>query len=90
MKKDDTVFLRHILDAIARIEMYSQDVSYKQFMQTPLIQDGIIRNLEIIGEASRNMSGELRAQHPAVPWNRIIGLRNRITHGYFNIILDIV
>ena len=90
MKKDDTVYLRHILDAIEKIEGYLKSVSAEQFLQDRLLQDGVVRRLEIIGEASRNLSDELRQKHPEVPWGQIIGLRNRITHAYFNVDLHIV
>jgi len=90
MKKDDTVYLRHILDAIQQIEDYLKGVSFEQFFQQRLLQDGAVRQLEIIGEASRNLSHELRQRNPKVPLSQIIGLRNRITHAYFNVNLQIV
>lgn len=89
-KKDDAVYLRHILDAITQIELYLQGVSQERFLQTKLLQDGVVRQLEIIGEASRNISNELRQQHPEVPWSQIIGLRNRVIHAYFNVSVEIV
>ncbi|HSD57819.1 MAG TPA: DUF86 domain-containing protein [Methanotrichaceae archaeon] len=90
MKKDDKVFLQHILDAMARIEQYLEGVSIEQFMQNGLIQDGVVRQLEIIGEASRNLSPDLCQSHPEVEWRQIIGLRNRIAHAYFSIDLEII
>jgi uncharacterized protein with HEPN domain len=85
MKKDDSVYLHHILAAIERIEEYSEGVSLQKFLNTGIIQDGVVRQLEIIGEASRNLSAELVQSHPEVPWSEIIGLRNRIAHAYYNI-----
>lgn len=90
MKKDDAVYLRHIADAIARIEEYLRGVSAAQFLARTLLQDGVVRQLEVIGEAGRNLSDEFRQQHPEVPWNQIIALRNRVIHAYFEIDLDIV
>jgi uncharacterized protein with HEPN domain len=90
MKKDDTVYLRHILDAIEQIQDYLKGVTAEQFLQKRLLQDGVVRRLEIIGEASRNLSDELRQRHPGVPWRQIISLRNRITHAYFDVDLHIV
>lgn len=90
MKKSDTVYLHHILDAIEQIETYIAGISYEQFLQERLIQDGVIRQLEIIGEASRNLSSQFRDQHPRIPWRQIIGLRNRVIHAYFDINLDII
>jgi uncharacterized protein with HEPN domain len=55
-----------------------------------LIQDGVVRQLEIIGEASRNLSSEFREQQAEIPWRQIIGLRNRVIHAYFEINLTII
>jgi uncharacterized protein with HEPN domain len=90
MKKNDTVYLQHILEAIGQIETYTTGVSYKQFLQERLLQDGVVRQLEIIGEASRNLSSDFRDRHPKIPWRQIIGLRNRVIHAYFEINLDII
>jgi uncharacterized protein with HEPN domain len=90
MSKHDTVYLNHILDAINQIESYTADLSYETFSEDRLIQDGVIRQLEIIGEACRALSPEFRAQHPDPPWNQIMGLRNRLIHAYFDINLGII
>ncbi|VVB69177.1 Uncharacterised protein [uncultured archaeon] len=90
MKKDDSVYLHHILAAIERIETYSEGVSFQGLLQTEILQDGVVRQLEIIGEASRNLSSDLIRRHPEVPWGEIIGLRNRIAHAYYNIDLGVV
>ena len=70
MKRDDSAYLKHILDAILQIEEYVRGVSLEQFKQTKLVQDGVIRELEIIGEASRNISIELCQSHPEMHENR--------------------
>lgn len=88
--KSDTVYLKHIWDAINQIETYVDSLDYSQFEQTRLIQDGVIRQLEIIGEASRNLSDEFRDQHAELPWRQIIGLRNHLIHAYFDIDLGII
>lgn len=88
--KDDTVYLRHILDAIEQITEYVEGISAEQFLFNRLVQDGVVRQLEIIGEASRNLSDEFCQQHPDVPWSQIIALRNRITHAYFDVNLRVV
>ncbi len=90
MKRNDAVYLAHILDAINQIEIYTADLSYSQFLRTRLVQDGVIRQLEIIGEASRNLSDEFRTQHSDLPWQQIISLRNRLIHAYFDVNLGIV
>ncbi|NPV63062.1 MAG: DUF86 domain-containing protein [Methanotrichaceae archaeon] len=71
MKKDDSVYLKHILAAIERIEAYSEGVSFQEFQQTEIVQDGVIRQLEVIGEAARNLSADLCRGHPEVPWGEI-------------------
>ncbi len=90
MKRNDTVYLSHIWDAITQIEIYTAGLSYDQFSRTRLVQDGVIRQLEIIGKASRNLSDDFRDQHSELPWLQIIGLRNRLIHAYFEVNLGII
>lgn len=90
MSKHDVVYLHHILDAINQIESYTTDLSYEEFFENRLVQDGVVRQLEIIGEACRNLSEDLRSRHPDLPWTQIIGLRNRLIQAYFDINLGIV
>lgn len=90
MKKDDTVYLRHILDGIQQIQDYVQGLSTERFLHDKLLQDGVVRQLEIIGEASRNLSAEFRQTCVEVPWSQIIALRNRIIHAYFDVNLRVV
>jgi uncharacterized protein with HEPN domain len=73
--KDDAVYLRHILDAVAKVEHYTAG-GRDAFFADPMIQDAVLRNLEIIGEAVRNLSPDLRRRHPEVPWRSITALRN--------------
>lgn len=87
--KDESVYLRHILDAIKKIQFYTTG-GRKEFFQNTLIQDAVIRNLEIIGEAVRNLSVEFRRRHPEVPWRSITALRNVLIHEYFGVELEIV
>lgn len=90
MKKNDSFFLGHILDAIQQIREYTLGVSEDQFYTNRLVQDAVFRQMEIIGEACRNISMELRNQHPKIPWHEMMGMRNRLIHAYFNISLEIV
>lgn len=87
--KDESVYLKHILDAIEKIESYTTG-GRKTFFQNTMVQDAVIRNLEIIGEAVRNLSLEFRRRHPEVPWRSITALRNVLIHEYFGVELEIV
>ena len=88
MKRDETVYLQHILDAIARIEEYLQEVDEEVFQKRYLIQDGVIRQLEIVGEAVKHLSDEVRDQYPDVPWQDIAGMRDKLIHDYFGVDID--
>jgi uncharacterized protein with HEPN domain len=88
MKRDESVYLRHILDAISKIDSYLQNVTEENFMQQSLIQDGVIRKLEIIGEAVKRMSINLRSQNPDIPWQDIAGMRDKLIHDYFGVDIE--
>jgi uncharacterized protein with HEPN domain len=87
--KGDRVYLRHLLDAIEKIEAYVV-VGPDIFMATSHWQDAVIRQLEIIGEATKRLSQDLRAQHRKVPWRRIAGLRDVLIHDYMGVDLAAV
>lgn len=87
--KDDRVSLAHIRDAIARIESYTQGGREAFFADTKT-QDAVIRNLEVIGEAVKNLSADLRVTHPEMPWTRIAGMRDVLIHDYFGVRLETV
>jgi len=82
--KSDAVYLQHILDAIHKIESYVM-VGRDVFMSTSHWQDAVIRQFEIIGEATKGLSRNLRSRHPEVPWQRIAGLRDFLIHEYFDV-----
>ncbi|MDQ1262885.1 MAG: hypothetical protein QG575_2066 [Euryarchaeota archaeon] len=90
MKKDDSVYLHHIIDAFLQIEGYTDGVSYEEFLSNRLLQDGVIRQLEVMGEAARNLSEGLLNEYPKIPWRQMISLRNRMIHAYFNVNLQII
>ena len=89
-ERSETDFLRDILEATARILTYTAKMNYEQFWDDTKTQDAVVRNLEIIGEATKNLSTQLRATYPNVPWNGMAGIRDRLIHGYFGVNYDIV
>jgi len=89
-RRYDTVYLSDILDAIEQIETYLEGVSYDAFFQERMRQDATVRQLEIIGEASRRLSQPLQDRHPEIPWQDIIGMRHKIAHDYFEIDIRVV
>lgn len=88
MKRDETVYLQHILDAIAKVEEYLEGVDEPAFSQNTLIQDGVIRQLQIVGEAVKQLSDDLRDKYPAIPWQDIAGMRDKLVHDYFGVDVD--
>lgn len=85
MKKGSTIFIAHILESIDLIEKYLEGVTEEQFHSSTEKQDLIVRRLEIIGEAVKNLPHELKEKYPAIPWKKIAGMRDIITHQYFSI-----
>ena len=87
--KDDALYFHHILEAIDRIRSYTSGGpdAFRRDLKT---QDAVIRNLQIIGEASKKVSVEARTLHPEIPWKDMAGMRDRIVHDYFGVSLDIV
>ena len=91
MKKvDDTARLGHIYDAICRVETYISGIDKSTFLSNGMMQDAIIRQIEIIGEATRNISAELLEKHPELPWFEMRGIRNKIVHDYLEKNTDVI
>jgi uncharacterized protein with HEPN domain len=85
--KDDRLYLTHILERIDRIRVHTSG-GYEIFMAQDIIQDAVLRNLEVIGEAVKQISAELREQSPQIPWRRIAGMRDVLVHNYMGVDLD--
>ena len=89
MNPRDRLFLTHILDAISEIEAYTT-AGRNEFMEDRKTQSAVVRQLEIIGEAVKNVSKELTTSETAIPWREIAGTRDRLIHAYFSVDLDAV
>lgn len=87
--KDDRVYLGHILEAIQDIEQYAS-TGRDAFMTDRMRQDALIRKLEVIGEAVKNLSEQTKQRRPETPWRRIAGMRDRLSHDYFGVDLALV
>jgi uncharacterized protein with HEPN domain len=90
MRRDDAVYLRHILDAIDKIEEYSAGMDRAAFQASPMTQDAVIRQLEIIGEATKRLSQGLRSASVSVPWQDIGGMRDKLIHDYMGVDVETV
>lgn len=90
MKKNDSVYLRHILNSIERIEEYTEGMEKDDFLSSNLVQDGTIRQIEIIGEATKNLSKNIREKYSQISWSDIAGMRDRLIHHYFGVNLNAV
>lgn len=88
--KDNTIFLKHILDSICKIERYLQNFDFEKFKNDEEKIDAVVRNVEIIGEASNNLTRDFRSNNTSVEWRKIIATRNRIIHGYAMVDLEII
>jgi len=87
--KDERLYLSNIQECIERIEEYTQ-AGKEEFMRTKMIQDAVIRNFEIIGEATKRLSPNLRSKYSDVPWQQMAGLRDVLIHDYLKVNLNLV
>jgi len=85
--KDDKLYLIHITECIGRIESYITG-GREEYMASTLIQDAILRNFEVIGEAAKHVSQDFRQRHPDIPWKRVAGFRDVLIHDYIGVDLD--
>ncbi|MBI3579929.1 MAG: DUF86 domain-containing protein [Ignavibacteriales bacterium] len=88
MQRDDSAYLKHIRDAILKIEGYTRKVSASSFKKDTLIQDAVIRQVEIIGEATKRLSARIRSNNSDVPWDDIAGMRDKLIHDYFGVDIE--
>jgi uncharacterized protein with HEPN domain len=88
--KKDRVYLTHILDAISDIEKFMKGVSEVEFFENREKQYAVLRALEIIGEATKNLSNELKTQSAGIHWKNIAEMRDKLIHAYFGVNLPLV
>lgn len=89
-KRDPDLLIEDMLASIRKIERYTSGMSQELFLQDEKTIDAVVRNLEILGEATRQLPEDFAVQHSDVPWRQIAGLRNRIVHDYFGLDLEII
>ncbi len=88
MKKDPKIFLKDILKSTEKIEKYTHKLTRKEFFQKDETQDAVIKRLEIIGEAVKNIPGKIRNKYSIIPWKKVAGMRDILIHEYFGINLE--
>lgn len=89
-KRDWILLFEDILESIYKIENYTKELSFDDFAVNTLVIDGVIRNIEIIGEASKNIPSEIQEKFSDIPWKKLKGIRNRIIHEYFKVDITII
>jgi len=92
--KSDQVFIQHILEEIIFLLAESKSLTYEEFLKNPVLRRAAARSLEIIGEAVKNISNDLKKKHKDIEWRKIAGMRDKIIHYYFgvnwNILWDVI
>jgi len=88
MKRNPEIFLQHILESIKLIEKYIKGKTKNDFLSIVDLQDKVIRRLEIIGEAVKNLPDEIKGKYPDIPWKQIAGMRDKLIHQYFGIDIE--
>jgi uncharacterized protein with HEPN domain len=86
----DELYLGDIVEAIERIVAYLAGFSYEQFLEDTKVQDAVLRNLQIVGDASKKVSLTVRRAHPELPWRQMSGMRDKVVHEYFGLDYRIV
>ena len=89
MKRHPETFIEHILECLELIEEYTQGITKEDFINSVQLQDAVIRRIEIIGEAVKNLPVETKINYPDIPWKEIAGMRDVLIHGYFGVDLEL-
>jgi len=88
--RDDSVYIGHIRDACEQIRSYLKGVSEEEFLSTPLVQDAVVRQIQVIGEATKRLSPGFRSATSEIPWSDIAGMRDKVVHDYMGVDLEAV
>jgi len=88
--KQDEVFVKHILDEINFLMNKSKDLEYEGLIKDEILKRAFVRSLEVIGEATKNVSLEFKEKHPDIEWRELTGLRDKLIHRYFGVKWEIV
>jgi len=89
-ERDIRLYLDDILEAIVKIEKYTEGLDFEHFRKDEKTGDAVIRNFSVIGEAVKHISPSVRKKHPDIPWKIIAGMRDKLVHEYFGIRYDVV
>lgn len=88
--RDYCLYLQDMLEAIANIELYMDNLTYEEFTRDMKTSDAVIRNFSIIGEAAKNIPDNVKREHPEIEWKRIAGMRDKLIHEYHGVSLKVV
>ena len=90
MKRDYRLYIDDLLEAITKIETYIKGASFDTFSKDSKTIDAVVRNFQIIGEAAKHIPEEVRTKYQHVPWKEMAGMRDKLTHEYFGVKLEVV
>ena len=88
--RDPRLYIDDILEATRKIEKYVKGLTFEELKENSLVVDGVVRNLEIIGEAAKNIPAAVKQEYPDIEWKKISGLRDVLAHEYFGVDLEVV
>jgi uncharacterized protein with HEPN domain len=88
--KDNRLYLIHILESINKIDSYVSGLDLASFMEKTIVQDAVLRNLQVLAESTQKLSAEFKSRHPEIEWYTISGLRNILVHDYLGIDFETV